>query len=243
MTNETPNLIQDESIEVLESLVVKYGDLCISVSGDPSGVLAGKTSDQTILFCADVLRRSVGETSLEEAIEIPRALKDTLVLNYGWSDIDFNKFIQLWRRNIYLLKVGADNGVDVDLEEYSRFTTYLEKKKAKDLDELEVGSQETEEDSFVAAVEEAEKVSSEVAKNSETLLRNNDSIIDGSIAGASDLQALSDATTEEVFDDKNEPMPVELTEQIETPKIMVDGIEIETSNQKDVTKKLKRSKK
>lgn len=220
-------IIVGDSIEVLESLVVRYGDLNISISGDPAGVLLGKTSDQTILFCADVLRQSVGEVSLEESIKVPQALRDTLVNDYGWSDLEYNRFIQVWRRNLYLKKVGADQGVDVDLEEYKRFTTYLEKKKAKELDEIEAGSV-TDEDLFVEAVEEAEKVSEEVSKNSESLIKEgDDSFIDGSLKHTENLSDFAASTGEES----------------EAPKIIVGDVEIDATSHKNSNKKLKKNKK
>lgn len=135
-------------IDILESVVIRCKDVSISISGSPEGILAGKTSDQVVLYCADILRKAIGENSLQESIEIPKALRETLQVNYNWSDIDFNQFIALWRKNLYLMRVGEDNGSTVDLEEYNKFLLYLEKKRKQESGELEAG------DSSESALEE-----------------------------------------------------------------------------------------
>lgn len=133
-------MIEKESIEVLESNVIRYKDVSISISGSPEGVLSGKTTEQMILYCSDILRQSIAEPSLEESIDIPKALRDTLKVNYNWSDIDFNNLITLWRKNLYLMKVGEDNGSPVDIEEYNKFLLYLEKKRKQEAGEMSVGA-------------------------------------------------------------------------------------------------------
>jgi len=144
---------KEEEIDILESVVVKYKDVSIAISGEPEGVLEGKTSEQVILYCSDILQKSVGEGGLQESIEIPQALRETLQVNYGWSDIEFNQFISLWRKNLYLMKIGQDNGENVDLAEYNRFMLYLEKKKKQELGEMDAG--DTSESALEEFAEEA----------------------------------------------------------------------------------------
>lgn len=179
--------IEENNVEVFESMTIKSGDVIISIHGDPEGQLYGKTNDQMLLVCSDILRQAAGDSTLEEAIEVPEALKITLSQNYGWTDLEINQFIKLWRKNLYLMKIGKDNGVPVDLEEYNRFVTYLEKKKAKDLDEISPSGGGTLEDEFVASIEEREMAVDEKEVKPNT--RNTASVIDGEV---DNVQNLSD---------------------------------------------------
>lgn len=145
----------ESKYDVLESIVVKHGDVMISICGDPEGLLSGKTSDQMLMFCSDVLRQSAGEGTIEELFDVPETIRETLVLNYGWSDLEYNEFVKAWRKNTYLKKIGADNQVSVDLEEYNRFLAYIDRKKKKELGDIKAGS-ETDEDVVAGAVEEKE---------------------------------------------------------------------------------------
>jgi hypothetical protein len=141
----------ENKFEILESVVVKSEDVMISICGSPDGLLNNKTSDQVLMFCSDILRQASGDGTIEESFQIPETIRDTLVLNYGWSDLDYNEFVRIWRKNIYLKKIGSDNQISVDLEEYNRFIAYLEKKKKKELGEIVVGS-ETDEEEFAKTV-------------------------------------------------------------------------------------------
>lgn len=176
--------IDENKIEVFEAMVIKSGDISISIYGDPEGQLYGKTTEQMLLTCADVLQQASGGSPLEEAIEVPEALKQTLSITYGWTDLEINQFIKTWRKNLYLMRIGKDTGIPVDLEEYNRFVTYLDKKKAKDLGELEVGGDGTLEDEFVASIEEREMTKEPEAKPNTT---NTASVFDGKIDGVENL--------------------------------------------------------
>ena len=129
----------DESIEIVDSTVVNYKDISISITGSPEGILGRKTRDQSILFCAEILSKASGNGGLEELIEVPKALKETLVSNYGWSDIEYNEFVKIWRKNLYIMHIGADNEVQVDVGEFNDFLSYLEKKRKGEMGELAIG--------------------------------------------------------------------------------------------------------
>jgi len=143
VTKETDftKVIDPGMINYTESVVLKYKDVSISIAGDTGGVLEGRTADQAILFCADILRASVGDNSVEQTFDIHDSIKETLMINYGWSNIDFNEFVKNWRRNIYLKKIGESNHLEIDLEEYAQFQQYMEQKRKTEDGELEVGQE------------------------------------------------------------------------------------------------------
>lgn len=155
---------RDQGIDIYESIVVKKDDVSICISGNPEGILAGRTGDQVMMFCSDILRQAAGEGSLEETLQIQAAIEETLKVNYGWGDIEFNEFIKLWRRNLYFMKIGKDNHVDVDLKEFQNFMTYIDHKKkveageamspgAESADELQRFAEQVIEDQGVRDVE------------------------------------------------------------------------------------------
>ncbi len=122
-------IINDDEINIFEGLNINYRDVTISISAREDGVLTGRASDQVLLFCADILRSATDENSFEDSLEIQEALSETLKINYGWSDFDYNSFTKIFRRNLYLIKIGQDNRSEVNLKEYQEFQDYLEKKR------------------------------------------------------------------------------------------------------------------
>ena len=139
MNEERTKREADESIEIIDSSIVTYKDIQIAISGHPDGLLGKKTRDQSLLFCAEILSRAAGEGGLEELIQVPKALKETLVSNYDWSDIEYNEFVTIWRKNHYIMQIGDDNEVQVDVKEFNDFLSYLEKKRKGELNELPIG--------------------------------------------------------------------------------------------------------
>jgi len=136
----------NENIEVFESVVVKKDDVSISITGSPDGILAGRTGEQVLMYCSDVLQKATGEGSFEEHLEALTGVEQTLKVNYNWSDIEFNEFVKVWRRNLYMLKIGEDNHVGVDLKEYQNFITYIEHKKKVEAGEMsDIGAQSADE--------------------------------------------------------------------------------------------------
>jgi len=147
--------IESDEIGIFESLVIRYKDVAITITGAPGGELEGKVGESLIAYCADILRGSVGEGSVEETIDIHESIRETLMVNYGWNNLEYNEFVKIWRRNLYLKKIGNNNNVEVDLEEYNKFLEYLEKKKKNEIGDIEIGSE---------SLSDAEVLSQEVEK-------------------------------------------------------------------------------
>ncbi len=123
-------IINREAVEMFESTTVKYGSVTITISDtDEDGLLSGLTSEEAMLLCSDIIRQFSGDGSLEEQIDVPMALRETLQTNYGWSDIEYNAFVRAWRRNLYLLRIGHQNKTDVNLKEFRRLVEFVEKTK------------------------------------------------------------------------------------------------------------------
>ena len=121
-------IINPDAVEMFESTTVKYGSVTITISDtDENGLLSGLTSEEAMLICADIIRQFSGDGSLEEQIDIPMALRETLQVNYGWNDIEYNTFVRAWRRNLYLLRIGHQNKSDVNLKEFKRLVDFVEK--------------------------------------------------------------------------------------------------------------------
>jgi len=147
--------IDTDNIGVFESLVIRYKDVAIAISGGDNGELAGKPGDAILSYCADILNGAAGEGSIEETIDIHESIRETLMVNYGWNNLEYNEFVKIWRRNLYLKKIGNNNNVDVDLEEYNLFLQYLERKKKNDSGEIEIGDESLSDAEILA--EELEK--------------------------------------------------------------------------------------
>jgi hypothetical protein len=121
--------IDNTKIEVLENLTVNYEDMAISITGRANGILDARTNDEILLFASDVLRQSTGETSFENEIEEMIALRETLVSDFGWTDLQVHDLIRKLRKNLYLLKVGEDHRQDGELKEYKELIKSFEEKE------------------------------------------------------------------------------------------------------------------
>lgn len=126
-------IINPDAVDMFESTTIKYGSVSITISDtDENGLLSGLTSEEAMLLCSDIIRQFSGDGSLEEQIDVPMALRETLQVNYGWNDIEYNAFVRAWRRNLYLLRIGHQNKTDVNLKEFKRLVDYVEKSKSPD---------------------------------------------------------------------------------------------------------------
>lgn len=143
-------LINPSAVEMFESMTIKYGSVNITISDtSEDGLLVGLTSEEAILLCSDILRQFSGEGSLEEQIDVPTALRETLQVNYGWSDLEYNTFVRAWRRNLYLLKIGQQNKAEINLKEFKRLIDFVE--KTKNPEEHIGDAAPTQEEQFAAA--------------------------------------------------------------------------------------------
>jgi len=128
-----PNLdpiINREAAEMFESTTIKYDSVVITISETrEDGLLSGLSSEEAMLLCSDIIRQFGGDNSLEEQIDVPMALQETLKVNYGWNDLEYNTFVRAWRRNLYLLRIGAQNKTEVNLREFKRLVAFVESQK------------------------------------------------------------------------------------------------------------------
>jgi len=123
----TDPVINREAVEMFESTTIKYGTVTITISDTEDGILDGLTSEEAVLLCSDILRQFSGEGSLEEQIDVPLALEETLKANYGWSDVEYAAFVRAWRRNLYLLRIGQQNKTQVNLSEFKKLVEFMDK--------------------------------------------------------------------------------------------------------------------
>ena len=120
-------IINPDAVDMFESTTVRYGSVTITISDtDENGLLSGLTSEEAMLLCSDIIRQFSGDGSLEEQIDVPMALQETLKVNYGWSDVEYNAFVRAWRRNLYLLRIGHQNKTDINLKEFKRLVDFVE---------------------------------------------------------------------------------------------------------------------
>lgn len=122
-------LINTDAVAMYESTTLTYGSVTITISDKENGLLEGLTSEQAILLCSDILRQFSGNGSLEEQIDVPLALRETLQINYGWGDLEYNNFVRAWRRNLYLLRIGQQNKSDINIKEFKSVLEFLEAQK------------------------------------------------------------------------------------------------------------------
>lgn len=126
-------IINPDAVEMFESTTIKYGSVTITISDtDENGLLSGLTSEEAMLICSDIIRQFSGDGSLEEQIDVPMALQETLQVNYGWNDLEYKTFVRAWRRNLYLLRIGHQNKADINLKEFRRLVDYVENSKDTD---------------------------------------------------------------------------------------------------------------
>ena len=123
-------IINRAATNMFESTTIVYDSVVITISETKEdGLLSGLASEEAMLLCSDIVRQFGGDNSLEEQIDVPLALKETLQVNYGWSDIEYNTFVRAWRRNLYLLRIGAQNKSEVNLREFRRLVNFVEQQK------------------------------------------------------------------------------------------------------------------
>lgn len=95
--------------EVSENISVRYGDVTITITADQDGALEGKTNEQMLKFCADLLLKNTEESSLENYLDVAEALQETLLEDYEWNALDVTKFLSIWRKRLYLKQIGEQN--------------------------------------------------------------------------------------------------------------------------------------
>jgi len=114
---------KEPQLQVGENLSIRYGDVTISITADPDGILAEKTSEQIIKYCADLLLRTTDENTLENFLDTMLSIQETLVDDFGWKELDARMFMAAWRKKLYLKQIGEENP---PTEDFSKFRAIQE---------------------------------------------------------------------------------------------------------------------
>jgi hypothetical protein len=101
----TPEL----ELELFEAVCVKYGDINITISSLPDGLLYNKNQEEVFKYCADLLLQQTDESTLENKIEIPMAIQETLQKDFGWDKNKTFDFVRKLRHRLYLMNIGEYN--------------------------------------------------------------------------------------------------------------------------------------
>jgi len=139
-------IIEKETIDMFESTTIKYRGVTITIADtadEEDSLLQGRTSEEAILLCSDILRQFAGESSLEEQIDTQESIRETLQVNYEWTDLEYHAFVRTWRRNLYLKKIGQENGKELNLKEFKKAIEFIEKQKEIEDGEGSVGDSST----------------------------------------------------------------------------------------------------
>ena len=98
--------METQNPELYESFAVRYGDIVISISSDPDGLLENKNENEILKYCADVLLRLTDDDSLESKIEIPVAIQETLEKDFGWDRNRAFDFMRKLKKRLYMMNIG-----------------------------------------------------------------------------------------------------------------------------------------
>jgi len=108
----------EPQLNVGENLSIRYGDVTISITADPEGILADKTNEQVVKFCADLLLRTTEENSIENFLDTMLSIQETLVDDFGWKELDASMFMAAWRKKLYLKQIGEENPPAEDFKSF-----------------------------------------------------------------------------------------------------------------------------
>lgn len=114
---------------VEESISVRFGDVTISISATDNGILEGKTNEQIIKFCADMLLRTTDASSLENFLDTAISVEETLREDCNMSSIEISQFLINWRKRLYLKQIGEQNP---PIEEFKSVRAIVEEPSSDD---------------------------------------------------------------------------------------------------------------
>lgn len=109
--NQRENRVAEKNFEltVQDSITVRYGDVVITISAVEGGVLEGRTNDQIIKYCADLLLKTTDASTLENFLDTALSIEETLKEDFGMNALDINVFMANWRKRLYLKTIGEQN--------------------------------------------------------------------------------------------------------------------------------------
>lgn len=100
---------QEPNLSVEESISIRFGDITISISANDNGILSGKTNEQIIKFCADLLLRTTDSASLENFLDTALSVEETLREDFNMKPLEISQFLNSWRKRLYLKQIGEQN--------------------------------------------------------------------------------------------------------------------------------------
>lgn len=92
-----------------EAIAIRHEDIVITISAEKNGVLQGRTDEQILKFCADLLLQSTDEGSLENQLDIITSIQETLEESFGFNKLDATNFMTEWRHRLYRKQIGDQN--------------------------------------------------------------------------------------------------------------------------------------
>ena len=114
---------------VEESISVRFGDVTVSISASENGVLEGKTNEQIIKFCADLLLKTTDASSLENFLDTAISIEETLREDYNMKPLEISQFLINWRKRLYLKQIGEQNP---PIEEFKSVRAIVEEPSSDD---------------------------------------------------------------------------------------------------------------
>ena len=112
LTSQRENKMAEKKeleLSVTDSVTVRYGDVVITISAEENGLLEGRTSEQIIKYCADLLLRTTDASSLENFLDTTLAIEETLREDFKMNALETNMFLTAWRKRLYLKQIGEEN--------------------------------------------------------------------------------------------------------------------------------------
>lgn len=101
--------IEMPETNVTEAIAIRHEDIVITISIEKNGVLHGRTDEQILKFCADLLLQSTDEGSLENQLDIITSIQETLEESFGFNKLDATNFMTEWRHKLYRKQIGEQN--------------------------------------------------------------------------------------------------------------------------------------
>ncbi len=101
--------MEQQEPETLESISVRFEDVTIAITASPEGVTNGRTKEQIIKFCADLLLRTTDQSSLENFLDMATSIEEVLRIDYDFKPVEISKFMAVWRKRLYFKQIGEEN--------------------------------------------------------------------------------------------------------------------------------------
>jgi len=101
----------NQEVIVSDSVSVRYGDVVITISAEENGILEGKTNEQIIKYCADLLLKTTDASTLENFLDTALSIEETLREDFKMNSLEINMFLASWRKRLYLKQIGEQNPV------------------------------------------------------------------------------------------------------------------------------------